>query len=231
MIVFYENGYTVYRTMTQRCACYIIKTNQYSVLIDTSMRFERNSVIRSIEAAGISKIDAIFLTHSHTDHVANARYFSNEFHCSVYVSHKGMKHMIKGCCTMPKGTNSFSRLLSRVEPQIPFYQFTRFEACPQVKPISSEVVKLYLGECLELLETPGHTTDSVSFILDKHIAFVGDAMVHVLRNIYPPFVDDEKAVITSWGALLSTQCQTFCPAHGNPVSREKLIRAYQRCAK
>lgn len=228
MIILSENGCTVHRTMTSRCACYIIEAHKYSVLVDTSVKFEQGNVTKSIQAAGVQKIDAIFLTHSHTDHVANAQYFSDTFHCKVYISEKGLANVRQGCCAMPKGTNSFSRLINRVESKIPFYQFARFQACPQVEPLNSEVVKSYLGKSAELLETPGHTNDSVSILLNNRIAVVGDAMVNTFGNQYPPFADDEKNLILSWRALLDTQCKLLCPAHGNPLSREKLLSAYQK---
>lgn len=223
-----KNGCTVYRTKTHRCACYIIETDKACVLIDTSMRFEQGAVAKSIQDIGAHKIDAIFLTHSHSDHVANAQYFSNAFHCKVYISEKGLTKVHQGYCNMPKGTNPYGRLIHWAAPKLPFYQFTRFQACPQAEALSSEVVKSYLGESSELLETPGHTGDSISILIDSTIAFVGDAMVNVCGNLYPPFVDDEKALRVSWKALLETQCKLFCPAHGSPLGREKLLAAYQK---
>src|SRR6056297_1346915 len=121
MIILSENGHTVHRTMTHRCACYIIETDKYSILVDTSMRFEKGAVLKSIQSVG-AKVDAIFLTHSHTDHAANAKYFSDVFDCKVYISKKGITKIRQGCCTMPKGTNLFTRLIHRADSQIPFYQ-------------------------------------------------------------------------------------------------------------
>lgn len=226
-----KNGYTLYRTMTRRCACYIIETVEHCVLVDTSMRFEKDLVAKSIDTTKKKKIDAIFLTHSHTDHVANAQCFSDVYHCKTYISEKGIANMKKGCCAMPKGTTLFSKLISKVGPKIPFYQFTRFQACPAVQPLNDEIVRLFLGESSELIETPGHTNDSVSILFDHNVAIVGDAMVNNFENLYPPFADDEKAIIASWDALLETQCKMFFPAHGNMVHREKLLSTYKKAAR
>ncbi|WP_342759265.1 ABC-2 transporter permease [Kineothrix sedimenti] len=46
------------------------------------------------------------------------------------------------------------------------------------------MVKFYLDELAELLETPRHTDDSVSVSLGGQIALVGDAMVNTFGNIY-----------------------------------------------
>lgn len=228
MIIWSENGYKLYKTRTYRCLCYRIETEQTHVLIDTSMRFERHSVAKSIRKARAKKIDAIFLTHSHTDHVANAKYFVDAYQCKVYISPKGLQRVQQGSCTMPKGTNPQGKVIHWLESKIPFYEFTHFEACPQAEALDSNVIKTYLGESAQLLETPGHTEDSVSIILNHAVAIVGDALVNVFGNQYPPFSDDEEAVIRSWKALLDTGCEWFFPAHGMPLHRSKLQAAYQK---
>jgi len=119
------------------------------------------------------------------------------------------------------------QIINRVELKIPFYQFARFQACPQVEPINNEVVKFYLGKSAELLETPGHTNDSVSILLNNRVAVVG-CNGNTFGNQYPPFADNEKNMMLSWKALLDTQCKLLSPAHGNRLSREKLLAAYQR---
>jgi glyoxylase-like metal-dependent hydrolase (beta-lactamase superfamily II) len=191
------------------------------------MSFEKDAVAKSIQATRGQNIDAIFLTHSHTDHVANAQYFSDVFRCKVYISEKGLPNINQGFCTMPKGTFFGGRQIHSIDPHIPFYQFTQFHPCSQIEPLNSEVVRYFLGESSELLETPGHTIDSISILLNNSIAIVRDAMVNAFGKLYPPFADDEKAVLTSWKALLGTQCELFCPAHGRPISREKLLSTYQ----
>lgn len=228
MIISNMNGCIVHRTKTHRCSCYIIDTGEYRILIDTSMGFEKSAVAKCIQTIRGQNIDAIFLTHSHTDHVANAQYFSDVFHCKVFISEKGLPNIRQGSCTMPKGTYYLSRLIQRIEPHIPFYQFTRFHPCSRIEPLNNEVVRYYLGESSELIETPGHTVDSISISLNNSIAIVGDAMVNAFGKLFPPFADDENVVLSSWKALLSTQCELFCPAHGKPISREKLLSAYEK---
>jgi glyoxylase-like metal-dependent hydrolase (beta-lactamase superfamily II) len=201
------------------------------VLVDTSMRFELAALIRSMQKIGVRKIDAIFLTHSHTDHVANAQYFSNAYNCKIYISEKGLEKIQKGRCSMPKGTTPFGKLIYWTVEKNPFYEFVNFQACPQAEILNDMVVKAYLGDSAELLLTPGHTDDSISILLDKRIAIVGDAMVNNFGNQYPSFADDEEAVKASWKALLDTRCELFCPAHGNPLKREELLFAYRKiCA-
>ena len=223
-----KDGYTVYQTKTHRCACYAVETAYHRVLIDTSMPFEKRAMLKSLRESGTLQIDAIFLTHCHSDHVANARYYSELFRCPVYLAQPGLSLLHKGSCRVPKGTNPFSRLISWLVPRIPFYHFTNFRACPLAEPLTDAVVKRYLGNEAALLETPGHSADSVSILLGQHVAFVGDAMVNVAGKLYPPFADEPETVIASWKRLLDSNCTLLYPAHGKPLRREKLLIAYQK---
>jgi glyoxylase-like metal-dependent hydrolase (beta-lactamase superfamily II) len=92
--------------------------------------------------------------------------------------------------------------------------------------LTDSIVKFYLGKQAALLKTPGHSADSIAIVLGRSIALVGDAMVNVEGMLYPPFADEPEAVLTSWKTLLETNCEVFCPAHGAPLKRERLLAAY-----
>jgi len=69
-----------------------------------------------------------------------------------------------------------------------------------------------LGIQGEVIETPGHSDDSVSLALDSGLGFIGD--LHL-----PQFASDEAAVAktrASWQKLLAHGVKTFYPAHGEP---------------
>lgn len=83
-----------------------------------------------------------------------------------------------------------------------------------------------------IIHTPGHTVGSISIIINNEIAIVGDAMFGIFKeSVYPPFADDPKLMIKSWGKLLDTGCSIFLPAHGTSNSRELLQRQYDKYKK
>jgi glyoxylase-like metal-dependent hydrolase (beta-lactamase superfamily II) len=77
------------------------------------------------------------------------------------------------------------------------------------------------------MSTYPFSDDSISILLKRKFAIVGDLMVNAFGNLYPPFADDESALNTSWKALLNTRCNVFLPAHGRPIHRKKLISSYK----
>ena len=69
----------------------------------------------------------------------------------------------------------------------------------------------------------------MSVIVDDDIALVGDAMTSYLPgSIFPQFADNKQQVILSWGRLLETNCRLFFPAHGEEITREKLLKNYNK---
>jgi len=71
-----------------------------------------------------------------------------------------------------------------------------------------------LGVRGNVIETPGHSDDSVSLVLDSGLAFIGD--LHL-----PQFASDEaSATLTrnSWRRLLDHGARKFYPAHGGPFA-------------
>jgi Zn-dependent hydrolases, including glyoxylases len=82
---------------------------------------------------------------------------------------------------------------------------------------------------IRVISTPGHSIGSISVIVDNEVAIVGDALFGIFSNsVFPPFADDVKTLIDSWGKLLKTNCTLFLPAHGRPITRELLEREYNK---
>ena len=79
-----------------------------------------------------------------------------------------------------------------------------------------------------LIHTPGHTSDSISLILKDGTAFCGDALMNnplfqLLGTCHQPFIVESKSdALQSWKKLLANGALRFYPAHGRPVTAEKL---------
>jgi glyoxylase-like metal-dependent hydrolase (beta-lactamase superfamily II) len=65
----------------------------------------------------------------------------------------------------------------------------------------------------EILETPGHSDDSVSLLLDGGDAFTGDLTRPDLAT-----KEQAAAVAASWRKLMARGAATFYPAHGGPFA-------------
>ncbi len=63
----------------------------------------------------------------------------------------------------------------------------------------------------EIVETPGHSADSVTLVLDNGQAFTGDLPL-------PDMAVDYETTLASWKKLLDLNARTFYPSHADPIS-------------
>ena len=85
---------------------------------------------------------------------------------------------------------------------------------------------------IKMIKTEGHSSGSISVIVDNEIAIVGDAIFGVFKNsVFPPYADNPIEMIKSWRMLLDTDCDTFLPGHGKEVKRELIQKEYYKYAR
>jgi len=77
---------------------------------------------------------------------------------------------------------------------------------------------LSIGVQGEIVETPGHSDDSVSLVLDSGDAFIGDLPS-------PDFTTDETraAVHASWKKLIDLNVRWFYHSHTDPIPVQKVM--------
>jgi glyoxylase-like metal-dependent hydrolase (beta-lactamase superfamily II) len=63
----------------------------------------------------------------------------------------------------------------------------------------------------EIIETPGHSDDSISLIIDKCCAFTGDLPEFSLIEAY-----NDQRIEDSWKLIQDYSVEKVYPAHGNP---------------
>ena len=76
----------------------------------------------------------------------------------------------------------------------------------------------------KVIHTPGHSSGSVSILLDTGEAFVGDLAVNkfplCLTPGLPIFAEDWPKLIESWQKLFDLGVKIIYPAHGDPFSAD-----------
>ncbi len=72
-----------------------------------------------------------------------------------------------------------------------------------------------------------HTAGSLSIVIEKDHAIVGDTLFNIFKHsVFPPYANDQEALLKSWKALLEIGCEHFYPGHGKPFTRERLTKTY-----
>lgn len=148
-----------------RGTCFLVKDDQTAILFDPGMAYYGEVVVKRVEEQlGEQTLDAIFLTHSHYDHVAALPYvkekwpgikvYAAEYACHILQKAKVRQMMVhmseiaaKSAHSMWKSEGYHSELIGA---DVAIYDGDR----------------IHVGDMtVEVLETIGHTQCSMSFML------------------------------------------------------------------
>jgi len=221
-----KSGYQIIQILSGRSNVFLLTNGKINFLIDTSAGRLWNKLQKQLEKAGISKIDYLILTHAHFDHAANANKIKAKYGALVIVQKNEADYLAKGENVIPQGTTLLTRLLVSLAGRL-FFEQVRYEPC-QYDMLVGNILDLNdMGINACIMHTPGHTSGSVSVIIEDEIALVGDTMFGVFRgSVFPPYAENVAMMIQSWGKLLRTGCRLFIPSHGTANSRSLVEKEY-----
>lgn len=227
-----KNGYRLFQVLSGRSNSYLISFANLNILVDTGKVSAYPRLKRNIESLKLSnqEISFLILSHTHFDHCQSARKIAEQYHSQIIVSGRAIESIEKGYTTLPNGTMFIPKMISRFGRLIGERKYG-------YQPFHPDI--LVMGDCdlysieidIKILETEGHSLDSISIIVDDEIAVVGDAMFGVFKNsVFPPFADNTVELLKSWGKLIESPCNLFLPGHGTEIQRELLQKEYDKNA-
>lgn len=223
-----KNGNIIYYIARGRSNVLLLTNGKNNILIDTSRTGYRESIFRNLATLGVTKLDALFLTHTHFDHAENASLIKKEFGAKVIVNKLEENNLKNGSNPPIEGTILPSKIIVSLFGKFVLKRM-KYEPCEADFTFEEKFDMADFGFNAYLLHTPGHTPGSSSIIIDDDIAIVGDAMFGIFPNsIFPPYGENPVQLIKSWGKLLETNCRLFIPAHGSPNSRSLVQKCYEK---
>ncbi len=175
--------------------------------------------IRSI--LGARQPEVLFLTHSHWDHIGSASYLKNAFPSLKVAASRRTAEILK----RPHALELISKLseealppvqsLSGIDPsQLLLNAFHPFDV--DVILEGGQVIELDEDVTVEVLATPGHARDHLSYYVpQKRILIATEASGTLDRagNIITEFLVDYDAYLSSLKRLASLPVEVLCPGH------------------
>jgi hydroxyacylglutathione hydrolase len=222
-----RGGHTVRRLLAGRGNVYLVAGHSGLILVDTGRRNRWPDLERQLEKAGVARLDALVLTHTHFDHAENARRIRDTYGATVVVHESESGFLERGDAPLPAGSAPLTRIFT---PRLRRFLAPRFryDGCPADVTVKDRLDLSPWGFNGYLLHTPGHCRGAVSLVLDDEIALVGDSMVNAGPwSVFPPFADDVAQLLESWKRLLETGCRIFLPGHGTAITQALLEQRYQ----
>ncbi len=208
------------------CNCYLIKEDGI-IVVDSGTPKQGKKFLKWLRELSVNPgdISLLLLTHGHTDHAGSASEFKELTGCKIAINHREKEWVEKALKPVPPGINLWGKVcgvLFRIV--VPFINFpgTPVDIALEDADFSLESY----GINGRIIYTPGHTSGSMSLLLDTGDAFVGDLAVNGLPlRIGPgmPQVGDSADIIkNNWRLLLSRGAKQIYPAHGKPFNADVL---------
>jgi glyoxylase-like metal-dependent hydrolase (beta-lactamase superfamily II) len=212
---------------------YVVK-DKGVIMIDSGEPKKGKTFLKDLEKAAINpdEIQLIILTHGHWDHIGSAAEIKKLTGANV-VLHQNEKHWLEGSLKpMPPGVTTWGKISTKLFSWI-IVPFVHIESTKIDIVLQDETFSLVeYGISGKIVYTPGHSSGSVSVLLDSGEAFVGDMAMNKfplrLSPGMPIYAENLQMLIASWQTLLEEGVKTVYPAHGDSFSadiiREELAK-------
>lgn len=209
--------------------CYIIK-DKGVVLVDAAFPGSAKSFSRLLARHKIKpeEIQLIIPTHGDFDHAGGSKELKELTGAKIVMHEKDMDLLEQGLFHWPKGVTPWGKISRTM--MIPFVK--------KMVKFPGEKVDVVVGDdglSLEeygipgkVIHTPGHTTGSISVLLNSGDAFVGclahNRLPFVLKPKLPIYAKDLELLKESWLKVINMGAVTIYPGHGKAFPVEKITR-------
>jgi glyoxylase-like metal-dependent hydrolase (beta-lactamase superfamily II) len=208
--------------------CYIIK-GEGTIMIDGGPPNAIEKFKKYLDKFRIDpkEIKLIVLTHADFDHMGSSGAIKEWTGAKIAVHENDRATLEEGRLNWPPGVTSWGRLshailepIARRASGLPNPQKADIILNNEDYPLSD------FGIDGKIIYTPGHTSGSVSVLLENGDAFVG-CMAHnirmfTLRPNLPIYAENIEQIKVGWKVLIDEGAKTIYPGHGKAFPVEKI---------
>jgi glyoxylase-like metal-dependent hydrolase (beta-lactamase superfamily II) len=209
--------------------CYLLQSEGV-ITVDAGAPGKVKNLLRSMEKAAISpkELQLVVITHGHWDHIGSARQIKEMTGAKIAMHEQESHWLEKSIKLHPPGVTVWGRVLASIVKM--FMPLVHIPATNVDLKLGNDGISLSeYGIPGRVIYTPGHSSGSISVLLESGDAFVGDLAMNrfPLRRTpgLPIFAEDAEQVKESWKLLLNQGARTIYPAHGKPFSAEVIKNA------
>ncbi len=200
------------------------------ILIDTGSPGEVESLrfILRKHQIEFSDLALIAHTHVHSDHLGNTAAIAAEFDCPIGYHPADQPMVARSNNGRLNGVGLRGKVMSR------FFSEAPFEPVRASLQLTEGMSLNAYGADLLVMETPGHTPGSISFITPNGDAIIGDIIMggYMGGNVFRTkpnlhcFADNLAQAMKSLGRVLTQTSGKLYVGHGGPLEHASVKRWY-----
>lgn len=219
-------------TIPLKVPCYLMKTQDGWVLIDTGDASDQVALKKELDRAGVSaeNLRLIILTHGDFDHAGNAAFLQKKFGVRVamhsddwgMVEHSDMGWNRKA---KPDYLSFTARLVGLIAP---LFGPGKFEPFKPDLALDESTDLTQFGWDARIVYLPGHSKGSIGILIPDRILFCGDLIYNVFGKPGCPFINDFPDFNASIEKLTKLGIKTVYPGHGKPFQFSQFLKGYKK---
>ena len=189
----------------QRANSYLVIKNNRAILIDASLALEK---LEQLLKKNNAKLDCIFITHAHFDHILNLEKIDKKYGVKIYISKPGFEYV-----------QDINKNLSyMMESPFVIKDLANFCAVSDMQEI-----ECLGGEKIKVLETPGHCESCLCFKIGDYL-FTGDTLFYNTIGRCDLWNSSEKKMKESLIKLNKIDAQKYFAGHGLAFTRDYALK-------
>ncbi len=203
-----------------RVNCYLVRSGDSSILIDSGVSGQRRALDEALEKAGCrpGALKLIAITHGDFDHTGNAAYLRRKYAAPIGMGPGdwGMAERGDMFWNRKSGKGLFKLVAS-------VYKLPRADRFTPDVALEEGMHLLEYGLDAGVLSIPGHSLGSIGVLTAEGDLFCGDLFENSNRPALNSIMDDLAAATLSLERLEGLPVGTVYPGHGRPFKLGELV--------
>jgi hydroxyacylglutathione hydrolase len=205
--------------------CYLLKSGDHFLLIDTGFSNKRSQLEHELERAGCrpGNLDLLIATHGDSDHVGNCAYLREKYGTQIAMHHSEVDAVKSGNPVLNKKIkHDLTGFM--VSVVLFFFKLNKADRFEPDLLIDDGYALSEQGFDAQVLHLPGHSNGSLGVFTASGDLFCGDLLANFGKPAPGFGIPDSVGFASSIEKLKKLNIKTVYPGHGKPFAWEQFIK-------